>query len=99
MVLRCGPFELDADREELRRSGLVLRLPHQPMRLLLLFVRRAGEVVTREEIQQELWDSDTHVDFEQGINAAIRQIRFHLGDNAEAPRYLKTVPRRGMVFR
>jgi DNA-binding winged helix-turn-helix (wHTH) protein/tetratricopeptide (TPR) repeat protein len=98
MVLRFGPFELDADREELRRSGLVLRLPHQPMRLLLLFVRRAGEVVTREEIQQELWDSDTHVDFEQGINAAIRQIRFHLGDNAEVPRYLKTIPRRGYVW-
>jgi DNA-binding winged helix-turn-helix (wHTH) protein/tetratricopeptide (TPR) repeat protein len=98
MVLRFGPFELDADREELRRSGLVLRLPHQPARLLSMFVRRAGEVVTREEIRQELWGSDTHVDFEQGINAAIRQIRYHLGDNAEAPRYLKTIPRRGYVW-
>ncbi|HEY0140656.1 MAG TPA: tetratricopeptide repeat protein [Thermoanaerobaculia bacterium] len=98
MVLRFGPFELDSEREELRRSGLSLRLPHQPARLLQLFVRRAGEVITREEIQQELWGSDTHVDYEQGINAAIRQIRFHLGDNAEAPRYLKTIPRRGYVF-
>ncbi|HEX6083874.1 MAG TPA: winged helix-turn-helix domain-containing protein [Thermoanaerobaculia bacterium] len=98
MVLRFGPFELDSETGELRRSGLVLRLPHQPTRLLLLFVRRAGEVVTREEIQQELWGSETHVDFEQGINAAIRQIRHHLGDNAEAPRYLKTIPRRGYVW-
>lgn len=98
MVLRFGPFELDSETGELRRSGLVLRLPHQPTRLLLLFIRRAGEVVTREEIQQELWGGETHVDFEQGINAAIRQIRYHLGDNAEAPRYLKTIPRRGYVW-
>ncbi|HEX6160677.1 MAG TPA: winged helix-turn-helix domain-containing protein [Thermoanaerobaculia bacterium] len=98
MVLRFGPFELDADREELRKSGLLLRLPHQPARLLLMLIAREGEVVTREEIQQEIWGNDTHVDFEQGINAAIRQIRFHLGDNAEAPRYLKTIPRRGYVW-
>jgi DNA-binding winged helix-turn-helix (wHTH) protein/tetratricopeptide (TPR) repeat protein len=98
MVLRFGPFELDTDREELRRSGLVLRLPRQPSRLLLMFIRRAGEVVTREEIRNGIWGSETHVDFEQGINAAIRQIRFHLGDNAEVPRYLKTIPRKGYVW-
>jgi DNA-binding winged helix-turn-helix (wHTH) protein/tetratricopeptide (TPR) repeat protein len=98
MVLRFGPFELDADREELRRSGLVLRLPHQPTRLLSMFVHRAGEVVTREDIRKEIWGGETHVDFEHGINAAIRQIRFSLGDNAEAPRYLKTIPRRGYVW-
>jgi DNA-binding winged helix-turn-helix (wHTH) protein/tetratricopeptide (TPR) repeat protein len=97
-ILRFGPFELDADREELRKSGFVLRLPHQPMRVLLLFVQRAGEVVTREELQEAIWGSETHVDYEQGINAAIRQIRYHLGDNAEAPRYLRTIPRRGYVF-
>lgn len=97
-ILRFGPFELDAEREELRKSGFVLRLPHQPTRMLLVFVRRAGQVVTREELQREIWGSETHVDFEQGINAAIRQIRFHLGDNAEAPRYIRTIPRRGYVF-
>jgi DNA-binding winged helix-turn-helix (wHTH) protein/tetratricopeptide (TPR) repeat protein len=97
-ILRFGPFELDAEREELRKSGFVLRLPHQPMRVLLLFVQRAGEVVTREELQEAIWGSQTHVDYEQGINAAIRQIRYHLGDNAEAPRYLRTIPRRGYVF-
>ncbi len=97
-TFRFGPFEIDAEAEELRRSGLLLRLAHQPMRLLLMLVRRAGEIVTREEIQREIWGSDTYVDFEQGINAAIRQIRFHLGDNAEAPRYIRTVPRHGYVF-
>jgi DNA-binding winged helix-turn-helix (wHTH) protein/tetratricopeptide (TPR) repeat protein/TolB-like protein len=98
MVLRFGPFELDTERAELRRSGLVLRLPHQPSRLLAMLIRRAGEVVTREEIREEIWGSGTHVDFEQGINAAIRQIRYQLGDNAEVPRYVKTIPRRGYMW-
>lgn len=97
-VLRFGPFELDTQREELKRSGLVLRIPRQPLRLLLLLATRAGEIVTREEIQREIWGDETFVDFQHGINAAIRQIRFHLGDNAEASRYVRTLPRRGYVF-
>ena len=97
-IFRFGPFDLDVDREELSKSGLTLRIPHQPLRLLAMVVRRGGETITREEIQQELWGSDTHVDYEQGINTAIRQIRYHLGDNAEAPRYVRTIPRRGYVF-
>ncbi|HEX6086160.1 MAG TPA: winged helix-turn-helix domain-containing protein [Thermoanaerobaculia bacterium] len=97
-LLRFGPFELDPQAEELRRSGLVLRLPPQPFRILVLLVRRAGEVVTREEIQQEIWKDETFVDFEHGINSAIRQIRFVLGDTAEAPRYVRTIPRKGYQF-
>lgn len=95
---RFGPFELDSDREELRKGGQLLRLPHQPFRVLLLLVRAAGEVVTREEIHREIWGEETYVDFEQGINAAIRQIRFALSDHADVPRYVRTVPRRGYSF-
>jgi len=97
-LLRFGPFELDPQSEELKRAGLVLRLPRQPFRILSLLLARAGEVVTREEIQQAIWGGETFVDFEHGINSAIRQIRYVLGDNAEAPRYLRTLPRRGYSF-
>jgi len=95
---RFGPFELDSDREELRKAGQLIRLPHQPFRVLLLLVHGAGEVVTREEIQRAIWGEDTYVDFEQGINAAIRQIRFALSDHADVPRYVHTIPRRGYSF-
>jgi DNA-binding winged helix-turn-helix (wHTH) protein/tetratricopeptide (TPR) repeat protein len=97
-ILRFGPFELDPDREDLRRSGLDLRLHGQPLQILLLLLDRAGQVVTREEIQTAVWGDETHVGFEQGINTAIRQIRAVLNDNAEAPRYVRTIPRRGYVF-
>jgi DNA-binding winged helix-turn-helix (wHTH) protein/tetratricopeptide (TPR) repeat protein len=97
-LYRFGPFELDPHAEELRRAGLVLRLPRQPFRILLLLVSRAGETVSREEIQGAIWGGETYVDFEQGINSAIRQIRFFLGDNAETPRYVRTLPRRGYSF-
>ena len=95
---RFGPFELDPDREELKHSGLALRLTGQPFQILRLLVDRAGETVTREEIQAAVWGEETHVGVEQGINTAIRQIRMVLGDQAEAPRYVRTIPRRGYVF-
>ncbi len=98
MSLRFGPFELDPDREELKRSGLALRLAGQPFQILRLLVDRAGELVTREEIQAKIWGEETHVGFEQGINTAIRQIRMVLGDHAEAPQYVQTIPRRGYMF-
>lgn len=97
-LLRFGPFELDPATEEVRRSGLVLRLPPQPFRILLLLARNAGEVVTRNDIHAAIWGDGTYVDFEHGINSAIRQIRFVLGDHAEAPRYVRTLPRRGYQF-
>ena len=97
-MLRFGPFELDPEGEELRRSGTLVRLAHQPFRILLLLIRRAGEVVSREEIHAAIWGDETYVDFEHGINSAIRQIRSALADNAEQPRYIRTLPRRGYSF-
>ena len=69
-LLRFGPFELDPASEELRRSGLAVRIPRQPLRILLLLVRRAGEVVSRDEIHAAIWGNETYVDFEHGINTA-----------------------------
>lgn len=97
VVYRFDRFELLPDLGELRKRGTRLHLAPQPYRVLQILVERAGEVVTREEIQQALW-SGTFVDYEQGINTAIRRIRFVLNDNAETPRFLQTIPRRGYCF-
>ncbi|HEX3577328.1 MAG TPA: winged helix-turn-helix domain-containing protein [Thermoanaerobaculia bacterium] len=97
-VLRFGPFELDPDAEELRRSGVIVRLPPQPFRILLLLAGRAGETVSRDEIHAAIWGKERYVDFEHGINSAIRHIRYVLGDHAETPRYIRTVPRHGYSF-
>jgi eukaryotic-like serine/threonine-protein kinase len=96
--LRFGVFELDAHSGELRRDGAVVRLPPQPFKVLWLLASRAGEVVTREEIRQELWGQDTFVDFDGGLNFCINQIRKALRDNAESPRFVHTLPRRGYRF-
>ncbi|HEX9185441.1 MAG TPA: winged helix-turn-helix domain-containing protein, partial [Vicinamibacteria bacterium] len=94
-ALRFGPFELDVRSGELRRNGTTVRLQPQPFKVLVLLASRPGDVVTREEIQSEVWPAGTFVDFEQSLNFCIRQIRSALGDNAIAPRYLETLPRRG----
>ena len=95
---RFGLFELDPAAGELRRQGVLVKLPPQPFKLLTLLVARPGAIVTRDEIRKELWTEDTFVDFEQGVNFSIRQVREALGDDAEAPRYVQTVPRRGYRF-
>jgi DNA-binding winged helix-turn-helix (wHTH) protein len=95
VALRFGPFELDVRSGELRRNGTTVRLQPQPSKVLVLLTSRPGDVVTREEIQAEVWPAGTFVDFEQSLNFCIRQIRAALGDNANAPRYLETLPRRG----
>ena len=97
-VFRFGTFELDAAAGELRKSGIPLKLHPQPFRVLLLLTERPGEVVTREEIQDCLWGNNTFVDFDRGINFCIRQIRATLADDAENPRYIETIPRRGYRF-
>jgi TolB-like protein/DNA-binding winged helix-turn-helix (wHTH) protein len=96
--LRFSVFELDLATLELRRSGRRVHLQQQPAKVLSLLARRPGELVTREEIQREVWASDTFVDFEQGLNFCVRQIRTVLGDSAGAPRFVETLPRRGYRF-
>jgi DNA-binding winged helix-turn-helix (wHTH) protein len=97
-ILRFGTFELDAEGEELRKSGRLVRLPPQPFKLLLLLASRPGRVVTREEIRRELWADDTFVDFDQGVNFAVKQIREALSDAADSPVYVQTIPRKGYRF-
>jgi tetratricopeptide (TPR) repeat protein/DNA-binding winged helix-turn-helix (wHTH) protein len=97
-LLRFGVYELNLANAELRKGGTPLKLPPQPFQLLALLASRSGQVVTREEIQQQLWDTETYVDFEQGMNHCIKQIRNALNDNADAPLYIETLPRRGYRF-
>lgn len=92
---RFGPFEFDLESLELRRDGRPVRLQPQPGRVLALLVEHAGEVVSRDDLQQHVWGRETFVDFERGLNFCIAQIRTTLGDSASSPRYLETVPRRG----
>lgn len=98
VVYRFDRFELLPASEELRKRGTRIHLPPQPFRVLLLLIERAGVIVTREDIHSALWGSTTFVDYEQGINTAIRRIRFALNDSAESPRFLQTLPRRGYCF-
>jgi DNA-binding winged helix-turn-helix (wHTH) protein len=84
-LLRFGVFELNLATEELRKGGTLVKLSPQPFQLLVLLVSRAGQVVTREEIRQQLWGEETYVDFEQGMNHCIKQIRNVLNDNADTP--------------
>jgi DNA-binding winged helix-turn-helix (wHTH) protein len=93
-----GVFELDLSVGELRKSGVKLRLQGQPFQVLALLLERAGEVVTREELQQKLWPSDTFVDFDHSLNTAINKVREALGDSASSPRYVETLARRGYRF-
>ena len=97
-TFRFGDFELDLDPAELRRAGRQVRLQPQPMKLLAFFLRTPGTVVTREDIRGELWPDGTFVDFDQAVNFAIKQVRDALGDSAEKPLYLQTLPRRGYRF-
>ena len=97
-LIRFGVFELNVTTEELRKSGTLVRLAPQPLKLLALLARRSGQVVSRDEIQQALWGGETYVDFEQGMNHCIKQIRNALSDSADTPLYIETVPRRGYRF-
>src|SRR5215472_18183083 len=96
-VLRFDVFELDSAAGELRRKGDRVKLPPQPLRVLEMLLRHGGEVVTRADIRERIW-CDSFVDFEQGLNFCIRQIRKALGDTADAPHFIETLPRRGYRF-
>jgi TolB-like protein/DNA-binding winged helix-turn-helix (wHTH) protein/Flp pilus assembly protein TadD len=97
-VLRFGIFELDVKSGELRRHGLKIRLPEQPFLILRMLLDRPGEVVTREELRQRLWSAHTSVDFDVGLNGAVRKLREALDDSADNPRFIETLPRRGYRF-
>ena len=97
-VRRFGAFELDLEAERLLKNGRTIRIQPQPFRLLCLLTNRPGLLVTREEIQAALWAGDTFVDFDQGVNFAIKQVRDALGDSAEDSLYVQTVPKRGYRF-
>ncbi|HXU35296.1 MAG TPA: winged helix-turn-helix domain-containing protein [Blastocatellia bacterium] len=97
-LIRFGEFELEPRSGELRKAGVPVKLQPQPLRVLVLLASNPGELVTREEIQQAIWEGVTFVDFEHGLNFCIKQIRAALGDNAQAPRFIETLPRRGYRF-
>jgi len=97
-VIRFGPFALDAESGELRRGSTRLKVPHQSIEILKALLERPGQLVTREELRERLWSSDTFVDFDAGLNAAIKRLRDALGDVADAPRFIETLPRRGYRF-
>lgn len=97
-IVRFGAFELDPDAEELRRDGARIRLQEQPLQILQILLEQPGKIIPREELQRRLWPSDTFVDFDHGINNAIKRLREALGDTAEMPHYIETLPRRGYRF-
>lgn len=97
-LVRFGVFEVDLRAGELRKSGVKIKLQEQPFQILALLLERPGEVVTREELQRKLWPADTFVDFEHSLNAAVKRLREALGDSAETPRFVETLPRRGYRF-
>jgi DNA-binding winged helix-turn-helix (wHTH) protein len=97
-IARFGVFELDLNAAELRKNGVKMRLQGQPFQVLVVLLERAGEVITREELQQKLWPSDTFVDFDHSLNTAINKVREALGDSASNPRFVETLARRGYRF-
>jgi TolB-like protein/Tfp pilus assembly protein PilF len=96
--LRFGVFELDVQSRELRKGTTCVRLQEQPFEILCLMLERPGHVVTRDELRQRLWPDGTFVDFEHSLNAAVKRLRAALGDDADNPRYVETLPRRGYRF-
>lgn len=97
-AIRFGAFELDLRAGELRKQGTKVRLQDQPFQVLQALLKQPGQVVTREELQQQIWPADTFVDFDHGLNNAIKRLRETLSDHAETPRYIETIPRRGYRF-
>src|SRR5271154_212475 len=95
---RFGAFEVDLHSGEVYKHGIRLKLQDQPFQVLALLLERSGDLVTREELRQKLWPADTFVDFDTGLNSVIKKLRDVLGDSAEEPRYIETLPRRGYRF-
>ena len=96
--VRFGPFELDFVSGELRKFGIRIRLQPQPFNVLVALIERPGEVVSKEVLHQRIWGAETAVDFEHGLGTAVNKVREALGDSADSPRYIETVPKRGYRF-
>ena len=97
-VVRFGLFELDLQARQLSKNGNRIRLAQQPLQVLAILLERSGEIVTREELRQSLWNADIFVDFDHGLNKAVQKIREAIGDSAESPRFIETIPRVGYRF-
>src|SRR5215472_6600454 len=97
-LIRFGEFLLNCESAELRRNGDKASLQGQPLQILTMLVEKPGRMVTREELKKRLWPSDTFVDFDQSLNRAVNRLREALGDSAEHPRFVETLPRRGYRF-
>src|SRR5215212_5839227 len=97
-VRRFGTFDVDLRARELRKGGIRIRLQDQPFEILVMMLDRPGELVTREELRQRLWPAGTFVDFEHSLNAAVKRLRAALGDDADHPRFVETLHRRGYRF-
>src|SRR5262250_1059773 len=97
-VVRFGLFEVDLESQELRKSGIKIKIQDQPFQILALLLERPGQIVTRDEIQKRLWAGDTFVDFDLGLNSAIKKLRQTLGDESDNPRFIETLYRRGYRF-
>jgi len=97
-ILRFEEFEVDVCLRQLRKGGERIRLQEQPFQVLLALLQRQGELVTRDELREQIWPKGTFVDFDHGLNTAIKKIRGALGDCANVPRYVETIPRRGYRF-
>ena len=97
-VFRFGVFEANEASGELRKHGVRIKLNSQPFRVLTMLLERPSVIVTREEMRQRLWGTETFVDFDHGLNTAVNKIREALGDSASVPRYVETVPGKGYRF-
>src|SRR5258708_26583330 len=97
-IFHFGTFQLDLKAGELHKAGVKVKLQDQPFRVLALLVDHAGQVVTREELRQRVWPSNVYVDFDQGLNNAIKKVREALGDSADSPRFIETVASHGYRF-
>lgn len=97
-IVRFGVFEVDLRSQEVRKSGLKVRLSGQAFAVLAVLLERPGELISREELREKLWRADTFVDFDHGLNAAVNRLRETLGDSADVPRFIETLPRRGYRF-
>src|SRR6202789_937284 len=98
LVVRFGTFEVSLHSGELRKAGLRVRVQQQPLKLLEVLLERPGAVITREELRSRVWPNESFGDFDQAVNIAIAKLRSALGDSAENPRYIETLPKRGYRF-